>query len=306
VTACDLLDPACPRSDRLAASNLMARKRAAEAKAETQRAHEARLQYLSRNLEFCKAIRSLSTLRDALPGTSSELTCERQEALQEFVAKLEQVASKWEVPWFVLSQLSWHARHENRGHKERIPSLSVFFDSPVIAWRDALPPVVIGGNTGPFGAGPLTSMPENSRYLNLRVDLDHPVDTLLPLIEKELGRYSREHRRGRRRPKQVDFYLSVFDLAESGETFRAISLKLKKPQTTVKSAYLTARRKIGSAATPSKKDLPLASFDKDTHTQNCSTCRKAQRLEEMCKPARIFALQDHESQRELTGRDPVR
>jgi len=281
----------------------MPRKKGADAETETQRAQEARLRYLSRNPEFCRAIECLIKRRNALPGKSEELSSERVKALGPFLAELERVAKEWRVPWVLLSQLSWAEWHKHRNPKESIPAASLFFDSPVTAWTETLSPFV----SSTLGIVPPGPTPEDSRYLNLRVDLDHPVHTLLPLIEKELGRHSREHPRGRRRPKQVDFYLRVFDLAEAGETFRTISITLKRRPSTVKSAFLAARRNIfGSAPAPSKKALPIANFDRDIHIQKCSVCTKAEKFEEMCLQARRYALQDHKSQRELTRHDRVR
>src|SRR5262249_32633825 len=148
------------------------------------------------------------------------------------------------------------------------PAASVFFDSPVAAWTDAL--------IAPFGISLPAPRHEDGRYLNLRIDLDHPADTLLPLIERELGRYSRQYRRQRRRLKEAPFNLRVFDLAESGETFKAIFQTVRKPVTTVRSAYLTASRNVfGPGLTHSKKTLPLVNFDANAHCETCPTCRKA-------------------------------
>jgi hypothetical protein len=120
----------------------MARKKRDQAEADIRRAHEARLRYLSRNLEFRRLIDSLITLRNALPGKSGDLTGERVQAVQGFRAKLEEAASQWGVPWDLLSQLSWDKWHENAEHKERIPAAFIFSDSPVVAWTDILPPWV--------------------------------------------------------------------------------------------------------------------------------------------------------------------
>jgi hypothetical protein len=277
----------------------MARKGRLEAEAQTQRAHQARLLYLSRSPEFRKDIASLLKDRDALPGNQSEFTPERRQALHENAARLGQVGKKWGVSELLLSQLYWPGWQAGLDPKEHIPAAAVLFDWPVIASTDA--------SLSLFGIDARPPTPEDHRYLNLRVDLDHPVDVLLPLIEKELGRFSRGYRDGRRRLKEVDFYVSVFDLAESGETFKAISLKLNRPLSTVKSAFLKARRNIfGSPAAPSKKDLPLASFQVDAHEQKCQVCRKAETFEQMCPQAQKYALQGYKSQRELTGLNPVR
>ena len=153
----------------------MARKGHAEALRETQWAPEARLQYLSRNHEFRQAIDSLTTLRDTLPGKSDVLTLDRFEALQDFLAKLEEAAAEWGVPWDLLSLLSSRHWGKNDELEKRIPAASVVFDSPVIGWTDTLRQQCLS----PFlGNDPPEPLPEDSRYLNLRVDLNHPVDAL--------------------------------------------------------------------------------------------------------------------------------
>jgi hypothetical protein len=172
----------------------------------------------------------------------------------------------------------------------------MLFDPPVIAWT-TLPPLP--------GVDPPKPEPEDTRYLNMRVDLDHPVETLLPLIEKELGSHSHAYRRGRRRLDRVDFYIQVFDLAESGETFKDIARKLKCRPPTVKSAFLAARRNVfGFVAGPSASSFLSPASTSTRHSQKCPICRKAEEFEEMCTQARRYALQDHKSHRELMVRIP--
>jgi hypothetical protein len=215
----------------------MPRKARARAEAETNRAHEARLQYASRNPEFRGAVDSLIKLRNALPGRSDEVTLERVHALGGLVAELQRVAKEWGLAFGVVNALSDPRWHEGLSPHESIPAASVHFDSPVIAWT-ILP--TLPGMDLP------QQDPEEARYLKIKVDLNYPVDSLLPLIEAELSRYSREYRGGaRRRLKGVGFHLQVFDLvAESDESFPAIARKLKRPLSNVKSAYLAAHRNI--------------------------------------------------------------
>ena len=153
----------------------------------------------------------------------------------------------------------------------------------------------------------LTSANLRKGALWISVDLNHPLDLLLSLIEAELRRAIEDRQswfKPRPRPYQrrcidkVDFYLKIYDLAEKGKTFGAIAKALKRRVSTVKSAFLAARRNIfGADASLSKKTLPLVSFDKDKHVQQCFTCRDAQRFEDMCPQARLYALQDHVTQR---------
>lgn len=278
----------------------MARRGRAAAERETEQAAVAQLGYLARNPQFCKSVDVLAELRDALPGTSSVLTLERVEALEGLQAKLQEAGAEWGIPWDLLSLLSFRQWRRDQDPSERIPSASFLSDSPVVAWPDSftLPEPFVSV----LRADGRESVPEPTRYLNLRVDLDHPVEALLPLIEKELGRHSPRHRRGRRRLNQVEFHLKVFDLAEEGMTFKAMAVKLGRRPSTIKSALLVARRKIfGDAPIPSKAALPLLDFDPATHVPRCSTCQNALALEEMCGKARAYGRQDHRGQRELTG-----
>src|SRR5215831_4711936 len=150
----------------------MARKGIVEAEAEIRRAHETRLQYLSRNPEFRQLIESVISLRESLPGKPSELTPERAKVLGGFIAKLEQAGREWGVSWALLNQLSFPDWHADLDHKERIPAASFHSDRPVSAWTEAssasqaiaLPPSLVWADE----AG------EDTRYLNLLVDLDHP------------------------------------------------------------------------------------------------------------------------------------
>jgi len=155
------------------------------------------------------------------------------------------------------------------------------------------------------------------RAVYIRVDVTHPVDMLLPLIEGELRSFVKvqgdrlagepELRRtlakvSGRRPRldQVDPQLRVYDLAAEGQTFRAIATEVSRPLSTVKSAFLTARRNIfGKVESFKKKTLPLAAFDPNRHAGSCSVCSKAEVFEDMCPKARLYAGQDEASRREL-------
>lgn len=162
---------------------------------------------------------------------------------------------------------------------------------------------------GEYGPPPRTDPgPGPGRFLEIEVDLSYPDDVILSLINEELRKARQEHTRSRQRqrPDKVDFYLKIYDLAERGDTFGVIAKALKKRVSTVKSAFLTARRNIfGSAAAPTKKSVPLADFNKYRHFDQCSVCKAAERFEEMCPAARLYTLQDHESQRDVTGHDTV-
>lgn len=164
-------------------------------------------------------------------------------------------------------------------------------------------------------AGPLPIWPfpvgvrkiEEDRYVTLSVDLEHPLDVLLPLIERELRGVIRARPRRRKRLDKLEFHLQVFDLARSGETFPAIAKKLRRRLSTVKSAYLMAVWNIfGRGNVPRKRDRLLSRFDPTTHTQGCSDCQKAKTFEEMCFVARLWAGEDTKGQRELQGYNSIR
>ena len=179
-------------------------------------------------------------------------------------------------------------------------------------------------------------IPGPGKVLDLRVDLSYPQDVLEARIKVELSKAMKNRRNyqrkslfppapQRRRLDKVNFYLRVFDLAEKGETFGKIAKALNRRVSTVKSVFLAVRRNIfgfrpvfqtttssGAIASPengsapSKQELPLADFDPAKHISQCSVCKKAQTFKGMCIRTRMYALQEHGSQRELTGLDTRR
>ena len=152
----------------------------------------------------------------------------------------------------------------------------------------------------------------HDRFLFFRVDLNHPVQDMLPLIEEELREQTHHRRRKRTRADTVDFHLRVFDMASTGKTFRAITRLLRSRVSTVKSAYQLAGRRIFGAGAdrPSKDALAesyiLAGFDLATHIQTCDVCKFAESHEDFCEACRRFTDQDQVSQRDLTGLDTQR
>ena len=142
------------------------------------------------------------------------------------------------------------------------------------------------------------------RFLLIRVDLYHPVDDVMPLIEEELRNIYHRRPKRRRRFDKVQFNCTVYDLAKAGKKFSEIATCLDKSVSTVKSAYLVATRHIFSfGQCPRKKDLPIVAFDSHRHCQSCIVCRKAQSVEEMCSEARVFANLESRALREKTGLD---
>ena len=148
----------------------------------------------------------------------------------------------------------------------------------------------------------------DDRLLFFRVDLNHPAQDLLPLIEEELREQMQYRRRRRMRAETVDFHLRVFDMASTGKTFLTIARVLGSRVPTVKSAYLSASSRIfGSDTIPSKDTLAetrtLAGFDEHTHMQNCGICKAAKTDDEFCEAALCYANQDYVSQGVLTRFD---
>lgn len=261
----------------------MPRKRSAEAEAEAQKAQEARWRHLVRNPDFLRGLENLDHLRRKRPSRTARELARRQ-------AEWRRVADKWGLESIPPGVVSWVRWHRSASELER------------------------------YGIDPLASyLPveplwlEDDRFFLLRLDLQHPVDTLLPLIEKELRKALKEFsdrgllERRRRRLDKLDFQLRVFDLAKSGQTFKAIARKLGRLPSTVKSAYLIARQNIfGQTAGPSKKVLPLVGFDPARHVANCRACQRAQTDKEICPEALLYANQDQRGRRERPGYETTR
>jgi len=285
----------------------MARRGIVKAESEMRQTHRDRLLYLSRNSEFLQDIENLCLVRDSLPGKSGDNTWERLSAVPAFQERLEEAGKKWQVPWDLLSQLSWRGWHHGREHKERVvaAATSLFFDSPVVAWTDTPDPWVaslLGADSQPTPGG--------DRYLNLRVDLDQPIASLLPLIEREIGPHSKRYRQGKRRSKKVEFHIQVYDLVLSGDNFKTIASKLKQRPSTVIKAYLAGSRNIfgSSTAVLPRKRRALASFDLEKHYLKCRACSAARTVKDLCQLAQLYAGQDQRaaSRREIGGLDTTR
>jgi hypothetical protein len=229
---------------------------------------------------------------------------------------LDRLQSKWDLGWIPREILYPESCHRH------IPALTPenldFYDS-LFGSDDLLPliyPPVSSGWGERYGSDEQDWANLRKGTLLISVDVTYPLDLLLSLIEAQI-REAIEFRRSlvrepprpykRRRSDKAEFYLRGYDLAEQGQTFGAIAKALKRRVSTVKSAFLAARRIIfGSAPVPSKRQLPLVSFDIGNHCQQCSICRTAQRFEDMCPQAQYYANQDYASQRELTGLDTFR
>jgi hypothetical protein len=143
--------------------------------------------------------------------------------------------------------------------------------------------------------------------LYLALDLEEPLDLLVEYVEQEIRRAKKQRKphlkadpHGRRRLDKIDFQLSVYDQAERSTPFSVIARDLQRQTSTVKSAFLAARRAIfGDAPGLSKTELPIASIDYETHVRRCATCRSAELVDDMCAVARAWAGQDEVGRREL-------
>lgn len=156
----------------------------------------------------------------------------------------------------------------------------------------------------------ITELRKN-RFLSLRLDLNHPLQDLLPLIEKELREADVGRARKRRRLDKVDQQLFVFDRVVEGATFPDIARKLRKRISTVKDMYLSAARKVFNSPNPPGKEQAfserlLTDFDLKTHIRKCPTCKAATVIDQLCEAARCFVNQDKVAQREMTGRRSTR
>jgi len=258
----------------------MPRKRSSYAEAKAQKAQEASWKYLVRNPAFMKDLTRLH---------KSYLRYQRKPK-PEYVYDAHA-----EMQW-----LRWKRRVCDKYGIRYIPSGIVphllNMDLAALESWGADPDI----SYTPVSLGQL----KENRFLFFRVDLDHPVDDLLPLIEEQLRNFYRDRPKRRRRVDKVDFNCKVYDLAKEGKKFSEIAATLNKRLSTVKSAYLTASRHIFLLSEPpTKKELPLIDFDPHRHCQSCAICQKAQTFDSMCEKSRLFADRDSKAQRATLGHD---
>ncbi len=250
----------------------MPRKNRKQATTQSHAVQMARWRYLLRNPDFQKG---MDALNGALKGNGLQFDKER-----------ERIADKWgllRIPGEAI--IYWPG---GRPHPDDFESLEYYGSGDLVSYS-------------PVAA---TELREN-RFLFLRVDLNHPADVLLPLIEEELRHQVRPQRR--HRLDKIDFHLQVFDLAVEDLPFSEIAKKVHSNVSTVKAAYLTAGNKIFSdTKRPKKKQLSLAYFDPESHQRNCAICKSAKKRDQMCPDARRYYDQDRVPQRELTGYDTTR
>lgn len=153
---------------------------------------------------------------------------------------------------------------------------------------------------------PSFSLAPSTRFLFVRLDLSHPIESILPLVEKQIRPKAKQFiKQNQSQLKKIDFQLQVYDrTALQAESFSVVAREFRKPIATIKSAYLLARNKIAALAItpiflsenqPNKKGRALASFDPETHITSCSKCKKAEEFDQMCAQARLFTNQETRS-----------
>jgi hypothetical protein len=259
----------------------MPRRGASQASESTRKAKDSRWRYLLRNPEFRGELAAVSRL--------AALADHSQRRVRLFDERFEALLKKWGFSYLNLELLLMY--HQLRRHPVH----------EIVTTLDSAGDYVLSFPVSADERG------DDDFLLRLQVDLRHPLDVLMAHVEEELQDAIGDRPRQRRRLDKVDFYLDVFDRAVRGESFKSIARTQGRGVSTVKTAFLAAKRNIfGSAAGPSKKGLPLVNFDTDAHHRYCSVCKKANTFNEMCTQARTYFLQDHKGQRELTGFDSVR
>jgi len=152
---------------------------------------------------------------------------------------------------------------------------------------------------------PTWSLAPSTRFLFVRLDLSHPIESILPLVEKQIRPKAKHFiKQNQSQLKKIDFQLQVYDRAGlTGESFSVVARELRKPTATIKTAFLLVKKKIDSLfpalypfspnqKEPTKKALALASLDPETHVTSCSKCKKAEEFDQMCAQARLFIKQD--------------
>jgi hypothetical protein len=193
-----------------------------------------------------------------------------------------------------------------------LPRLSLRTISQYEALVNGARPVsVIEDHYGETVIGP--DQLDNPHTLYLEIELAYPRDVLLALIEETLSEVVEKRRsriklnvRKRQRSDKADFELAAYDQVLAGESFPTIAARLRRPVSSVKSAYLAACWNIfGSAPPRRKRDMPLVAFDFANHVPKCEICKHAERPEEFCAPARAYSNQDYVSLKELpVGGEP--
>lgn len=201
----------------------MTRRRGRSVDVVADRIRIARWRYAIRNPAFIAELRAVSRL----------LRKNTRRGTQRYQALL----NKWGFDFIGLEILG--VLPHMTEHDEAIRFLDAF--APVVLAH----PVVAGSN-------------QDGPWLTVTVDTSYPIDIILGAFEQEL-RDVVAKRKGRLRVDKVDFYVRVYDLAAAGEPFSRIAHTVRKPLSSVKSAFFVARANVFQASPGrSKRALPLA------------------------------------------------
>ncbi|MEK6641008.1 MAG: hypothetical protein AABZ17_10110 [Nitrospirota bacterium] len=282
----------------------------------------AKMRVLLRNPSFPK---DLSELRKQY--------CGQNDFNDEFFQFYNAFLRKWRLIWFPQELI----RKKDKYEKLTIPELENFIVKEMKAWMPSpdpkagylFCPAVLARDPGQdyydvIGEPHPTLGP--AEVLDVRVDLEYPIDVLVALVEGEIKKVLKRHhkvkenfrqqkglpplKKKRNRLDKSSFYIKVFDQVSEGKTFEGIARALKQPLSTVKSAFLIIRRSIyepvpfskekteGDQLIPSKKDVVLTNFDPEKHSATCHTCMDATTFDEMCTKAKVYGHQDQVSLRD--------
>ncbi len=229
----------------------MPRRSAQKAESEIKREMEIRWAYLLRNPHFQKAMDELMDIRT---GKKKDLEGREFTILKKY--RVNNLSDD-HLKLLISSSLTW-----DTGKREELVVKKPPLEGPVVAlyWPDESDHMASGMGTGP--------------YMTITVDLSYPIDLLLPLIEEEIR--TAHPFLGRRRHRDKDaFKLKVYDLAQKRVPFTLIAMKLKSRVSTVKSAYIAARRNIFENIAGKLHDC-----------EKCPTCKKAKTIDQLCPQAR--------------------
>jgi hypothetical protein len=263
---------------------------------ETERPSEQKVKVRTQR-EFAEVLVGLFTDDDRLWG-------KLQDKMRKLEAKLTAITKPLGL-YLLVSELRQGRFIDGSALGEPLPKLTP--DTVVryekLLREDVSPVSVIDDQDAGYLSGDELGDPHT---LYLSIELAHPQDVLLSLIEQRLrqviGERSKLIKRDsgkRQRTDTADMGLAVYDQVLSGATFQKIASKLKRPVSSVKSAYLAAYRNIHGSHPPRPKRLmPLEGFDPATHFQTCKVCKNAKRPEDFCGPALAYVRQDQVSQRE--------
>jgi hypothetical protein len=142
----------------------------------------------------------------------------------------------------------------------------------------------------PFPAVRVIRWNAASEFVDLKLDLTKPLDVLIDAVQTAIKPMLPSSNK-RNRTDKADFEIDVFDLVQFEKlTFSQISRKLRKPFSTIKSAYVAAAKKIGIVL----PDTIGASVDDPGPIYKCNDqrCRIAETPDDFCAVHKAWIDQD--------------